>query len=124
MSLDNFKNFVKEQPDLLSFVNRGEMSWQDFYNLHELYGPNHNVWDKYIKNDRSSDNSSGASAVGGFTLGSIVSLFKNIKMQDIQSGIGSLQKGIGYLRDMIGDKATSNREEEYEPRPIHRSFDD
>ena len=36
MSLENFKKFVKDKPNLQSFVAKGEMSWQDFYNMYEL----------------------------------------------------------------------------------------
>ena len=48
MSLDNFKNFVKENPKLANFVRNGDMTWQKFYELYDLYGPFHDIWNKYL----------------------------------------------------------------------------
>ena len=41
MSLDNFKKFVKENPKLVNFVRNGDMTWQKFYELYDLYVPFH-----------------------------------------------------------------------------------
>lgn len=48
MSLDNFKKFVKENPKLVNFVRNGDMTWQKFYELYDLYGPFHDIWNKYL----------------------------------------------------------------------------
>ena len=46
MSLDNFKKFVKENPKLVNFVRNGDMTWQKFYELYDLYGPFHDIWNQ------------------------------------------------------------------------------
>ena len=121
MSLESFKSFVKEKPDLIDYVKRKEMSWQEFYNLYELYGPNHNIWDKYLKVGSASSSSS-------FSFKDMLGMFKNIDMNEVQKGIGSLQKGIGYLQNMVAERTAKNTPEtkksSYEPRPMHKYFDD
>lgn len=117
MSLDNFKGFVKENPKLVNFVKNGEMTWQKFYELYDLYGPVSDVWNKYL----------GITTNGLFSFKDMLSIFRNIDMNELQKGIGSLQKGIGYVQDFISNR--ENKKEEttkssYEPRPMYKYFDD
>lgn len=115
MSLESFKLFVRNRPELAQYVRNKEMSWQDFYDLYDLYGESNSIWDKY----KSAVVSSSVS------FRDILSSFKNIDMDEIQKGIGSLQKGIGYLQDLVSKKEVPEiRESTYTPRPIHKHFDD
>ena len=118
MSLESFKNFVREKPNLTSFVRNNEMTWQKFYEMYELYGPSHSIWNKYL----------GITTNNGTSLKDVLGLLRNVDMSEIQKGIGSLQKGIGYLQDIVNSKSSevgSNfRNNEYTPRPIYQQFDD
>lgn len=120
MSLESFKSFVREKPDLVDFVRNKETTWQELYNMHELYGPNSSIWDKFNKTVNVNNS---------FSLKNIFDMFKNIDMNEVQKGIGSLQKGIGYIQSLIEEKASSDvssslRKSDYEPRPMHKYFDD
>ena len=112
MSLEGFKEFVKTKPNLVDYITSKEMTWQDFYDLYVLYGPNNSIWDKYngkINND--------------FSLSNMFERIKNIDMNEFQQGIGSLQKGIGYLKALVKDEPRESRES-YEPRSMYKYFDD
>ncbi len=104
--LDEFKNFVKKNPSLIKYVNNGEMTWQKFYEMYDLYGEESDVWKDYIK---------GASVV---SLTDLLSHFKNINLDSIQNGVNSIQKVLGILGDIKDNKT------EYKPRPIYKHFDD
>ncbi len=94
MSLDNFKNFVKENPKLANFVRNGDMTWQKFYELYDLYGPFHDIWNKYL----------GITTNGVFSFKDMFNVFKSLDMNEVQKGISSLQKGIGYVQDFISNR--------------------
>lgn len=111
MSLESFKLFVRSKPNLVKYVNNKEMSWQEFYDLYELYGPNNSIWDKYNESN-----------INDFSFKNILSNFKNINMDEVQKGISSLQKGVDYLKDIVKDN--NENKDEYEPRPIYKHFDD
>ena len=49
MSKEDFKNFVKDKPELADYVDKGDMTWQKFYELYDLYGSDSSVWNKYSK---------------------------------------------------------------------------
>lgn len=115
MPLNDFKIFVKQRPNLANYVNKNEMTWQKFYEMYELYGPDNSVWDKYLKTTTATT-----------SFKDMFGMFKNVNMNDLQDGITSLQKGIGYLQDMIKTKAKDVpvRKSSYEPRPMYKHFDD
>ena len=113
MSKEEFKAFVRNRPNLAGFVNRREMTWQEFYDMYELYGPNSSIWDKYITTSST------------ISLKSFFDVLKNMDMGEVQKSIGSIQKGIGYLRDMVSERQTKEvKKETYEPRKIYEHFDD
>ncbi len=117
MSKESFKSFVRTKPELIDFVRKKEMSWQEFYNIYELYGENSSIWDKYTKEE--------AVATGAFSLKNFINSLSNVDMNELQKGIGSLQKGIGYIQDIVSKKDTPNvNVSSYEPRPIHKHFED
>lgn len=117
MSLENFKAFVREKPSLINYVRNKEVTWQEFYDMYELYGPNHSVWNKYLGITNNSP----------LSFKDLFNSLGNIDMNELQKGIGSLQKGIGYLQEMVKDKGSdipSVRKSSYEPRPLYKHFDD
>lgn len=123
MSLESFKSFVRERPKLMDFVANKTMSWQDFYNMYELYGPNNDVWSKYLTTTATT-----STKVSDVTASfkDIFNSFKNMNMNDVQKGINSLQKGIKYIKDIVDTKTGPEqlRKTTYEPRQIYKYFDD
>lgn len=49
MSKEDFKKFVKQKPELADYVSKNEMTWQQFYELYDLYGEDSTIWNKYTK---------------------------------------------------------------------------
>ncbi len=115
MSLENFKKFVRNKPILADYVRKGEESWQSFYDLYDLYGENSNVWSKYLNTSTTT-----------VTLKDMFDSIKNINMTEVQNSITSLQKGIGYIEDLVRSKEKEMpvRKSTYEARPLYKYFDD
>ena len=117
MSLENFKSFVRERPSLNNYVQNGNMSWQKFYEMYELYGDKSRVWDQFLNTTSQSSSS--------FSLKDVFSTFKNMDMNELQKGITSVQKGLDYVKDMFESKAKNiPNKKPYEPRPLYKYFDD
>lgn len=122
MSVESFKNFVKDKPSLINYVESGKKSWQDFYNLYSLYGEKEDVWKKYLEE--------GASEVAGATLGTVTfkdlfEQFKNVDVSSIRDSLNSLQKGINYISDLAKEKESSiPKAVSNHTRPMYRYFDD
>lgn len=121
--IDDFKVFVRTRPGLISYVKNGSMTWQKFYEMWDLYGPNHDVWNAYKGIEEASKDELKADPFG---LNDMVKLFKKIDMSTIQNNIAGIQKAIGLIRDITnkGDSSKPEVNDRYVPRPIYRRFED
>ena len=124
MSKVEFKEFVKNNPQLINYVSSGETNWQKLYELYDLYGSSSNIWDKYLKtniNNNSSSTNNNLNSMGT-TFKELVNLIKGVDLNTVQKGLTSLDKAIEAFKDIIPSKETNNVS--YEPRPTYKYFED
>ena len=118
MSKETFKLFARNHPELASSVLKGNTSWQQLYELYEIYGENNSIWNQYFTTPSITDNiTSSASTIKDF-----ISSFKNMDMDSVQKGITNIQKTISLLQEIgLGSR---NNNVNYEARPIYKRFED
>lgn len=122
-NIDNFKTFVKNNPYLLAHVKNKTKSWQDFYELYDLYGEDNNIWKEYQEVNKSEDKEDTSKNKKQSSLSNIMKMAENIDANKLQDSITSIQKAISLFSDMlIKDDKTPNKE--YTKRPIYKKFDD
>lgn len=120
--IDNFKLFVKNNPNLITYVKNNTMSWQKFYELYDLYGEDNNVWNEYLNKD-TTVNTTKTESKKSNKFSDILDMAKNLDTNKLQDGISSVQKVIGLIGDiLVKDKKPDAST--YNPRPIYRRFDD
>ena len=120
MKQEEFKNFVRTKPELIKYVQNGEMTWQKFYELYDLYGTDESIWNKYILRDRSGVEDS---------ISKITNMAKNVNVDSIKSHINTAQKAIDFVSDLTKKNPTSNIAENLtkgpvSPRPLNKFFED
>ena len=116
-NIDDFKNFVKDNPILINYVKKGEHTWQEFYELYDLYKDDKKVWDKYLNKEEIKSNNN-------LNINNILNYAKNIDVNKLQEGITSIQKSIDLFGSMITKDNNSAESNTYTPRPIYQRFDD
>lgn len=120
--IDDFKLFVKNNPNLITYVKNNTMSWQKFYELYDLYGEDNNVWNEYLNKD-TTVNTTKTESKKSNKFSDILDMAKNLDTNKLQDGISSVQKAIGLIGDiLVKDKKPDAST--YNPRPIYRRFDD
>lgn len=118
---EEFKAFVKENPRLVKYIKNGEMTWQKFYEIYDIYGKDENAWKDYLTAGVASVAATSASA---FSFNDMINWVKGIDLDSVQSGIGNLQRVIGMVQDLTAKDSTEVKKEEYKPRPLYKHFDD
>lgn len=119
--IEEFKSFVKTKPVLITYVRNGKMTWQQFYELWYLYGPNHEEWNKYGTIEEKE-----TTKQEGFSLADVFNTLKRVDMDSVRKNISGIQKAIGLIQDITskGDSSKVETKEPYKPRPIYRRFED
>ena len=96
-------------------IKNGNMTWQKFYEIYDIYGENNSVWDEYFDN-KSTNNINVKDILG------------KIDTDSIQKHIGTAQKSISVVQELIGKKGTSAvsciAKGPLSPRPINKFFED
>ncbi len=110
---ENFKDFVRKNPILLKRVKEGKGTWQQFFEIYDLYGDDDTAWKDYLKADSVK-----VDAGSSFDF---VSFLKGLDLDSIQEGVNSLQRVLGLLQDMSIKPEVSSLKR---PRPLYKHFDD
>ena len=126
MKKEEFKEFVKKNPRLITYVKNNEMTWQKFYEMYDLYGESNDAWKEYInpKTEEKAENIKSASKAGiaGLTLSEVVNWIKNVDLDNLQEGIGNVQRVLGVMQDFT--KKDKVEKPVYKPRHLYKHFED
>lgn len=125
MAKDDFKRFVRSHPELINYVNSGNMSWQKFYEMYDIYGENNSIWLKYQETGDTNNTSPStinktAATVGDTSLKDLFNMVKKIDLESVRKGAEGLQKAIALVQDFGNTKPTNN----YQARPLYKHLED
>ena len=122
--VDSFKEFVKKNQVLVTYVKENKMTWQKFYELYDLYGEDPTIWNKYLNKEEKKIEEQTTSTSNTNPLNNILTMAKNIDADKLQDGLSSIQKAVDLFGGLlVKDKGTSTKSD-YLPRPVYKRFDD
>lgn len=117
---DEFKGFARLHPELVNYIKNGDMTWQKFYEIYDIYGENDTAWANYFNTTTSKTTTSDA-------VGAIGDKLKNIDMNSIQEHIKTAQKALNLVSELTGKTETTTpltASIPKVPRPINQFFED
>ena len=121
MGKEDFKRFVRSNPNLIDYVNKKEHTWQDFYEMYDIYGENSSIWDKYREvGDTASISNMSKTTVGDTSLKDLFNMIKKIDLESVRKGAEGLQKAIALVQDFT----KPNNINTYQARPLYQHFED
>ncbi|MDD2239021.1 MAG: spore coat protein YlbD [Bacilli bacterium] len=113
---EEFKIFISKHPELVSYIKNREHTWQDFYEIFDIYGDNKEVWDKYQNKSDYEDRQA--------PLNELTNIVKNINMDNVQKYIINAQKAINVIQELTSKNPVKTPPVPKTPRPITKFFGD
>ena len=116
--VDMFKEFVRNNSFLIDYIRKGEKTWQEMYEIYDIYGEDEDAWSKFLikeEKDKTNHNNN--------YFEELVHMIKKVDVDKVQEGITSLQKTLGLFGELFNGNSNNNTRE-YNPRPLYRRFED
>lgn len=110
---DDFKEFASKNPSLAKYIENGEMSWQKFYELYDIYGEDESVWSKYKNSERNGESSF-----------KINDLIKGVNIDTIKEHITTAQKALDFVQELTSKTGGNVPKASVTPRPLNKFFED
>lgn len=117
--VEEFKAFVKNNPKLLKYVKNGDNTWQQFYEIYDLYGEEETAWKDYLGVAAAT-----ATTATTTSFADVMNWFKNINLDSVQQGVNNLQRVLGVVQDLSSKDNKTSSTNEYKPRPMYKHFED
>lgn len=121
---EEFKLFASRHPELVHHVKTGDMSWQKFYEIYDIYGENDEAWRDYFSHDQDTVSTTTTTSSGNFS--DFTDKLKNIDMNSIQEHIKTAQKALNLVSELTskGAENISSVKGPVTPRPLNKFFED
>ena len=126
MKKEEFKEFVKKNPILISYVKNNEKKKKKFYEMYDLFGEDKSVWKDYLKEEKNNNQTDTNIKTGlaGLTFGEFIKWLKNVDLDGLQEGIGNVQRVLGVVQDFSKKDSNTSKNPTYRPRPLYKHFED
>jgi len=108
---EKFKDFVKVHPELLNHVKNKNKTWQDFYEIYDMYGEDENIWKEYLT--VATTTTAASFDFMGF--------LRSLDLDSIKESVNSVQRVISLIQDM---NTNNQPNEKRKPRPLYKHFED
>lgn len=113
---EEFKEFIRNKPELVNYIKNKEMTMQGFYEIYDVYGDNEEAWKPYIKEKEEVSN------ISPQKFGEII---KNIDLDTIEKHINTAQKALGVVGDLTSKNSVENViKGPLTSRPLNKFFED
>ena len=98
MSKDSFRAFVRNNPNFIYSVRDKKVTWQELYELYDLYGEDKSVFNKYLESSSNNSSSRGSSKSA---FNDISNMIKELDVDKVQNGVTSLQNYLLVKREQV-----------------------
>lgn len=108
-----FKEFLKNNKDLIKLVRDNKITYQKLFETYDIYGEDALVWNE-IRNIKKN------------SVKDILGNLKNIDLDKLEDNVGSLEKALDFLEEIITSRNDKKEERKSKPKKeeIERFFDD
>jgi cell fate (sporulation/competence/biofilm development) regulator YlbF (YheA/YmcA/DUF963 family) len=100
-SVEQFKQFVKDHPNLVKLVRAEENTWQEIYEEWYLLGEDDPKWEKYKKEKTAQPETTKDKDDVKKLINQFAGLFKKMDVQQMQYHINNLSQAVGAIQGLL-----------------------
>lgn len=126
---EEFKEFCKEKEYLKNFVKEGKYSWQELFEIYDIYGPEAEefkepeIEEKEVEESEEKEDSSKSSGTKKEGLGGIFDLISGFDADKIQEGLNGMKKILAVLGEISKPDEADFINQRSMKRPYQRNDD-
>ncbi|OJT68992.1 YlbD family protein [Bacillus licheniformis] len=98
-SINEFKQFIKRHPKLISEVRKQEKSWQEVYENWVLLGEDDSIWDPY-REEASAEKEPDAGGKNDF-ISKMVTAVRKMDANQMNEQINKMSQSISLLQSLL-----------------------
>lgn len=121
-SVQQFKEFVKNNPKIISDVRKGNATWQELFEEWYLLGEDDSRWDEYKEQGESTASSQKGEGKKEW-LPQIMGAIKNMDPNQLQGHITNLNHALGAIQGLIsqfqGGSSSNSQSSNQGSQPQH-----
>lgn len=122
-SIQKFKEFVKDHPELIQEVRKGNATWQELYEDWYLLGEDDPKWSGNKKDEKQGENEENEKETKTDWLGSIMGAVKNMDPEQLQGQISNISQALGAIQGVLsqfqGGKGVGGQQASKNTGPSH-----
>jgi hypothetical protein len=100
-SIQQFKQFVKNHPELIQEVRKGNATWQELYEDWYLLGEDDPKWSGNKNSETQEKNEENAKDTKTDWLGTIMGAVKNMDPVQLQGQINNISQALGAIQGVL-----------------------
>ena len=95
---EEFKEFIRNKPELVKFIKNKDMTMQSFYEIYDVYGDNEEAWKPYLKKEEETT----------LSPQKFSEIIKNLDLDTIEKHINTAQKALGVVGDLTSKNTVAD----------------
>jgi hypothetical protein len=109
-SVEEFKRFVKNHPEIIKAVRAEEVTWQELFEDWYLFGEEDPRWDSFGVSTKKNDESKQSDEVEEKSdwMGQVIGMVKNMDPQQIEGYIYNLSQALGAIQGVLSQFKGNN----------------
>ncbi|MCY7770528.1 YlbD family protein [Bacillus haynesii] len=110
-SINEFKQFIKRHPKLISEVRKQEKSWQEVYENWVLLGEDDSIWDPYREKEASAENEPDAGDKNDF-ISKMVTAVRKMDANQMNEQINKMSQSISSLQSLLSQFSSGSQKQQ------------
>ncbi|MCL1630965.1 YlbD family protein [Sporolactobacillus sp. CPB3-1] len=107
-AIKRFKNFLRSHPEIVDYVHKNGIKWNDVFDNWVIFGENHEIWKKYGVQSVETEEKNEKKKNVPFSLNKILKAVDTIDTKQWQNRLETISGALNGIQSFIGQFQQTN----------------